>query len=102
MSALRQRKSAVSFDHLVGSQQQRRSGLRYRRRFSVWSDDASSCSHTVLECSRDCALWSSHHGGFVQAIALPERSPGSKPRVIRWAGLTTPPSVQLRKLDGLL
>ena len=46
--------------------------------------------------------WSSHHAGFIQAIAPPERSPGSKLRVIRWAELTTPPAVQLRRLDGLL
>ena len=46
--------------------------------------------------------WSSHHGGFVQAIAPPERSAASKLRVLRWAELTTPPSVQFRKLDGLL
>ena len=46
--------------------------------------------------------WSSHHAGFVQAIAPHERSPSSKLRVIRWAELTTPPGVQLRKLDGLM
>ena len=46
--------------------------------------------------------WSSHHAGFIQAIAPPERSPGSKLREIRWAELTTPPAVQLRRLDGLL
>ena len=27
--------------------------------------------------------WSSHHAGFVQAIAPPERSPGSKLRVFK-------------------
>jgi hypothetical protein len=46
--------------------------------------------------------WSSQHAGFVQAIAPPERSPGSKLRVVRWAELTTPPAVRFRKLDGLL
>jgi hypothetical protein len=46
--------------------------------------------------------WSSHHAGFVQAIAPPEHSAGSTLRVVRWAELTMPPSVQLRKLDGLL
>jgi hypothetical protein len=44
----------------------------------------------------------SHHAGFVQAIAPPEQSAGSTLRVLRSAELTTPPSVQLRNLDGLL
>jgi hypothetical protein len=46
--------------------------------------------------------WNSHLSGFVQAIAPPDHSAGSMLRVVRWAELTTPPSVQLRKLDGLL
>jgi hypothetical protein len=46
--------------------------------------------------------WNSHLAGFVQAIAPPDQSAGSMLRVVRWAELTTPPSVQLRKLDGLL
>jgi hypothetical protein len=44
----------------------------------------------------------SHLAGFVQAIAPSDQSAGSMLRVVRWAELTTPPSVQLRKLDGLL
>jgi hypothetical protein len=50
----------------------------------------------------EVGYWSSHHAGFVQAIAPPEQSAGSTLRVLRWAELTTPPSLQLRKLDGLL
>jgi hypothetical protein len=46
--------------------------------------------------------WNSHLAGFLQAIAPPDQPAGSMLRVVRWAELTTPPSVQLRKLDGLL
>jgi hypothetical protein len=43
--------------------------------------------------------WSSHHDGFVQAIAPHERPASSTLRVIRWAELTLPPLVLL--MDGL-
>jgi hypothetical protein len=45
--------------------------------------------------------WSSHHGGFVQAIAPRERQPSSTLRVIRWAHVDTPADLSLRTLDGL-
>jgi hypothetical protein len=45
--------------------------------------------------------WSSHHGGFVQAIAPHERQPSSVLRVFRWAHLVTPTDLPLRELDGV-
>ena len=43
--------------------------------------------------------WSAQHSGFVQAIAPPNQPSAATLRVVRWAELITPPSVQLRKLD---